>query len=376
MKFRIGIIGSGNVSLQYLRNAPLFREVEITACADVNADFARQRADQFGLRAFDVDTLLRDANIDAVLNLTIPAAHFEISMRALEAGKHVYTEKPLCFTLDQGRALVEIANAKGLALGCAPDTFLGPAGRLLRRQIDVGVIGKIVLGTAYVMSPGPEYHHPNPYFHFQRGGGPLLDMGPYYLTMLVNLMGPVRRVLGMAKKGRDSRTVKAEGPMNGSPIAVDTETSVLSLLEFQNGALVTLGASWDVFRHSNEPIELHGTQGSLRLPDPDTFGGIVALSDQGMEWQESHTAGELLGQFNWPIESPNRANYRMLGLADMARAIAQGRKPRASGELALHVLEVLHAILRASETGNAEIIAGNVQQPEALTEQEVRSYLA
>ena len=376
MKLSVGVVGSGDVSLQYMHNAPLFRDVAITACADINPEASQRRASQFGLRAMEVDELLADSSIDIVLNLTIPAVHYDISMRALEAGKHVYTEKPLCFTLEQGRTLVDTAAARGLALGSAPDTFLGPAGRLLRRQMDSGVIGRPVMGTAFMLFAGPEYVHPNPYFHLQAGGGPLLDMGPYSLTMLVNLMGPVRRVQAVATRGRDERVVRAEGPVKGTRMKVETQTTVLSLLEFENGAFVTFGTSWDVFRHSNQPIELHGTDGSLRIPDPDTFGGVAALSREGESaWAETDTAAMPLGTLNWPIQAPDRANYRMLGIADMARAIAEKRRPRASGELALHVLEVMHTILRASESGASEAVGGTVEQPPALSEDEVRSYL-
>lgn len=376
MKLKIGLLGSGNVSLQYLHNAPLFRNVEIAACADISPEASSQRAREFGLRSCSVDDLLADKTIDIILNLTIPAAHFETSMKALQAGKHVYTEKPLCFTLEQGRALVSSAAQKGLSLGSAPDTFLGPAGRRLRRLMDSGAIGRPILGTAYMMFAGPEHVHPNPYFHFQPGGGPLMDMGPYYLTMLVNLMGPVRRVQATSTKGHDVRHGVMEGPARGKPMQVETQTTILSLLEFHNGAVVTFGTSWDVMRHSNEPIELHGTAGSLRVPDPDTFGGITAISSGHSGWQEFDTASEPLGALNWPLDRPDRANYRMLGLSDMAQAILDGRKPRASGELALHVLEVMHTILHASETGVAEYVPGSVEQPQALSEEEVLSFLS
>lgn len=375
MKLKVGIVGSGNVSLQYLHNAPLFRNVEIAACADINPEASAQRAKEFNTRSCSVDDLLADKTIDIVLNLTIPAAHFETSMKALEAGKHVYTEKPLCFTLEQGRALVDGAARKGLTLGCAPDTFLGPAGRLLRRQMDAGAIGRPVLGTAFMMFAGPEHVHPNPYFHFQPGGGPLMDMGPYYLTMLVNLIGPIRRVQAVATRGHDVRNGVMEGPAQGKPMKVKTQTTILSLLEFHSGTVVTFGTSWDVIRHSNQPIELHGTEGSLRVPDPDTFGGIPAISNGRFEWRETDTADEPFGKLNWPLEKPDRANYRMLGLSDMAQSIIDGRKPRASGELALHVLEVMHTILHASQTGVAELVPGFVEQPQALSEEEVRSFL-
>jgi predicted dehydrogenase len=376
MKLRIGVVGCGNISLAYMRNAPLFRDVEIVACADLNADATKRRAAEFDLRAADVDSLIDDKNIDLILNLTIPAAHFDVSMRALSAGKHVFTEKPLGVTAAEGRRLVDAAAGKGLMLGSAPDTFLGAAGRHARRQMEGGAIGKLVTGTAFMMGRGMEHWHPDPSFYYQAGAGPVMDMGPYYLTMMVNLMGPIRRVQAVATSGQEERLITAEGPKRGTTFRVGTPTSVLSLLEFDCGATVTFGSSWDVFRHSNHPIELHGTEGSLRLPDPDNFGGSVALSSRGAPWQETDTSGELFGAVNWPIAAPDRANYRMLGLADLARAIIEGRAPRASGDLALHVLEVMEAILRAGETGIAQTIAGIVAQPKELREDEARSLLA
>ena len=375
-KLRIGIVGCGNISAAYLRNAPLFKGVAITACADINADAAARRASEFGLRALDVDGLLGDHDVDLVLNLTIPAAHFDISMKALSAGKHVFTEKPLAVTAESGRQLVNAAKSRGLALGSAPDTFLGAAGRLARRIVESGAIGKPVTGTAFMMGRGMEHWHPDPSFYYQPGAGPVMDMGPYYLTMMVNLMGPVRRVQAMATSGQEERLITAEGPKQGTKFNVGTPTSVLSLLEFRSGAIVTFGASWDVFRHSNHPIELHGTKGSLRLPDPDTFGGTVALAELDRHWHETDTSTLPYGAVNWPVAAPDRANYRMLGLADLARSIVEGRSPRASGDLALHVLDVMEAILRAGETGSAQSIPLTNVQPAELAEHEAKSLLA
>lgn len=373
---RIGVVGCGNISLAYMRNAALFRGVKITACADLNAAAAQRRAEEFGLRALGVEELIANPDVDLVLNLTIPAAHYDVSMRALSEGKHVFTEKPLGVTAEEGRRLVDAAAAKGLALGSAPDTFLGAGGRCARRQMEAGVIGKPVTGTAFMMGRGMEHWHPDPGFYYQPGAGPVLDMGPYYLTMLVNLLGPVRRVQAVATSGQDERLITAEGPKQGTTFKVGTPTSVLSLLEFHCGATITFGTSWDVFRHSNQPIELHGTEGSLRLPDPDTFGGVVAVSHRGAPWQETDTALDLFGAVNWPMVAPDRANYRMLGLADLARSIVEGRPARASGTLALHVLEIMEAILRAGETGIAQTIAGKVEQPRQLLEDEAASLLA
>jgi predicted dehydrogenase len=372
---RIGIIGCGSISIAYLRNAPLFAGVEITSCADINSDAAARRAAEYGLRVWDVDALIVNSDIDLVLNLTIPAAHFDISMRALCAGKHVFTEKPLAVTAEAGRTLVAAAASRDLALGSAPDTFLGAAGRFARQLTDAGRIGIPVTGTAFMLTRGMEHWHPDPSFYYQAGAGPVMDMGPYYLTMLVNLLGPVRRVQAVSSSGQAERLITAAGPKHGTRFKVGTPTSVLSLVEFACGTTVTFGASWDVFRHSNYPIELHGTEGSLRLPDPDTFGGCVAFSDRGGNWDETDTATMTYGSVNWPLVSPDRANYRMLGLADLAHAIVENRRPRACGELALHVLEVMEKILLAGESAKAQLVDSIVAQPAQLSEDEARSFL-
>lgn len=372
----IGVIGCGNISTTYLRNAALFPGVELRACADLSADLARQRAGEYGIRAEPVEALLVAEDVDLVLNLTVPNAHYGISMAALTAGKHVFTEKPLAATVKEGRALVAEARRRHLTIGSAPDTFLGAAGRLARRLIDEGSIGRAVAGTAFMLGRGMEHWHPNPQFYYQPGGGPVLDMGPYYLTMLVNLLGPVRQVMAMASIGSPERLISAPGPHHGTSFAVGTPTTVMALLEFVGGAVVTLGMSWDVFRHGNHPIELHGTQGSLRLPDPDTFGGTVALSRSGGDWEEMPTDTSLHGQLNWPYAAPDRANYRMLGVADLARAIATGTAPRASGDLALHVLEIMEAILEAGGSGQAVALPAAVERSAALTEAEAAALQA
>lgn len=375
-RLRIGIVGCGNISMAYLRNAPLFRGVKIVACADINPDAAARRAGDFGIRAMEAGALIADPEVDLVLNLTIPVAHFDISMEALSAGKHVFTEKPLAIEAEAGRTLVLTAAARGLALGSAPDTFLGAAGRLARRLMEQGRIGTPVTGTAFMLGRGMEHWHPDPSFYYQTGAGPVMDMGPYYLTMMVNLMGRVRRVQAVATSGQSERLITAAGPRHGTRFKVGTPTNVLSLLEFDCGATVTFGASWDVLRHSNHPIELHGTKGSLRLPDPDNFGGVVAISDGGAAWEETDTSTMLYGAVNWPVDAPDRANHRMLGLADLSRAVIEGRAPRASGELALHVLEVMEAILRAGETGTAQAVPGMITQPTELSEEEARGLSA
>ena len=375
-KLGIGVIGCGNISMTYLRNAALFAGVELRACADISADAAALRAREYGIRALSVDQLLADPEVDLVLNLTVPAVHFDVTMSALSADKHVFTEKPLATSAADGRILVAEAKRRGLRLGSAPDTFLGAAGRRARRLMDEGAIGRPVSGTAFMMGRGMEHWHPNPQFYYQPGGGPVFDMGPYYLTMMVNLLGPVVRVMAMATKGQEERLITADGPFKNTRFKVGTPTNILSLLEFQSGATVNFGASWDVFRHSNHPIELHGTEGSLRLPDPDTFGGTVSLSEHGADWRDFESDGELYGAKNWPFAAPDRANYRMLGVADLARGLQEGRPSRASGELALHVLEIMEAILLSGESRQSVRIDTQFTPPSRLDEDEARSFLA
>jgi predicted dehydrogenase len=375
-KLGVGVIGCGNISMTYLRNAELFSGVEVRACADIAPDMATLRAKEYGIRALAVDELLADPEVDLILNLTIPAAHFDVTLSALSAGKHVFTEKPLATSAKDGCRLVAEAEQRRLLIGSAPDTFLGAAGRRARHLVDEGAIGRVITGTAFMMGRGMEHWHPNPQFYYQPGGGPVLDMGPYYLTMLVNLLGPAKSVMAMATRGQDERLITAEGPFMNTTFRVGTPTNVLSLVEFHSGATVTFGASWDVFRHSNHPIELHGTEGSLRLPDPDTFGGTVSLSERGADWRDFVSDDELFGARNWPFAAPDRANYRMLGIADLAQALKTGRKPRASGALALHVLDIMEAILVSGESRSPVAIEGTVAQPDLLGEEEARGLLA
>lgn len=375
-KLGLGIVGCGNIAMTYLRNAALFRGLELRACADLLPEQAALRAAEYGLRAISVADLIAAADIDLVINLTIPAAHADITRAALDAGKHVFTEKPLGTTMAEGRALVALAEARGRVLGSAPDTFLGAAGRLARQIIAGGQIGRVVTGTAFMMGRGMEHWHPNPAFYYQKGAGPVLDMGPYYLTMLVNLLGPAKRVMAMATSASATRLITAEGPFHGTAFPIGTPTSLLSLIEFVSGAIITFGASWDVYRHSNAPIELHGTTGSLRLPDPDTFGGTISVSHGGGPWEDLPTEDRLYGQINWPYAAPDRANYRMLGIADLAAGLAVGRPPRASGSLALHVLDILEAILNSGETGAPVALTTAVEQPPVLHEDEAHAYRA
>lgn len=359
----IGIIGCGNISDSYFKGGAGSRIVGITACADLNRELAEEKAATYGATAMSVDELLADPAVEIVINLTVPLAHASVSRQVLEAGKHVYTEKPLAARLDDARDLIALAEAKGLRVGSAPDTFMGGAHQAARRAIDDGLIGRPVAGTAAVISHGMEHWHPNPSFFFKQGGGPVLDIGPYYITQLVNLLGPVTRVTAVATKGLATRTVTSD-PLAGSTIEVEVATTVNGVLEFVNGANVSLTTSWDVWKHTRLPFEIYGTKGSLLVPDPNFFGGEVKISREDGEWEKL-----VIDEF--PFGAPNRpdqkggdvADYRMVGLFDMAVGIRTGRPHRASGTLALHTLEVMEGLQTASDTGRHVTIQTRPDRP-------------
>ena len=361
----VGIIGCGNISAAYLKLAPLFRGIEVRACADRDPAAARARAAAFGVRALSVDALLADETIDIVVNLTVPDAHFAVSRQILEAGKHVYSEKPLVLSVEEGATLARLARERGLSIGCAPDTFLGGAHQLARKTIDDGALGTVIGGTCHVMSHGMEHWHPNPDFFYQPGGGPVLDVGPYYIATLINLIGPVRRVAALTSLPNPVRTISS-APRRGGTITVGTPTTIHALLEFQGGATVTLSASWDVWAHRHGHLEIYGTEGALFVPDPNFFGGTVEIArrDGGIAPLEGWD--HPFGRANESRGVGATANYRSVGLADMAAALAAGREPRCSLERALHGVEVMLAILRSGETGSFVALTTTCTRPEAI----------
>lgn len=365
--FGVGIVGCGNISEIYFQNTALFKRLKLVGCADVHHPNAEKRAAQFGIEALSVKALLARKDVDIIVNLTVPNAHFEVSQAALKAGKHVFTEKPLSHTAAKGRALVKLAAEKGLHLASAPDTFLGAGGQLARQLIEEGKIGKPVAGTAFLMAHGPESWHPSPDFFYQPGGGPVLDMGPYYITALVNLLGPVAKVTALTAIGNEFRTISAEGPRKGEKIVPTTPTTAMAILEFAAGANVVATFSWDVWKHGCSPIEIHGTAGSLRVPDPNFYGGNVELSEAGADWQALATTDQTFGKINWPAAEPRMANFRVIGIADMAAAIERGEPARASGDLALHVLEVLEAILVSGDKKKAIVLTKRDVLPPRLS---------
>lgn len=373
----VGVIGCGNISTAYFRLAPLFRGIEMRACADLNAEVAKAQADAFGLRAETVDSLLAADDIDIIVNLTIPDAHFAVSKSILEAGKHVFSEKPFVLSVEEGKELRALAQSRGLRIGSAPDTFLGGAHQQARAHIDSGAVGRITSGTAMVMSHGMEHWHPNPDFFFNPGGGPILDLGPYYVANLVQLIGPVKRVAALSSAATETRTIASE-PRKGETIPVRTPTNVHALLEFENGATVTLVSSWDVWAHRHANMELYGTEGSIYVPDPNFFGGEVMAGGGGFSKVET------LPAWDHPLGLPNQeensgemiANYRTSGLADMAAGILEDRPHRCSLDLALHAIDVMTATLTSGETGAFVTLSTTCDRPAALGPDAARALLA
>ncbi len=371
----IGIIGCGNISAAYLRLAPAFRGLSVRAVADVNMQAARARAAEFGTRAQSVDDLLANPDIDVVINLTIPEAHFPVTRRILDAGKHAYSEKPLVLTLDQGVTLRDLAASRGLAVGCAPDTFLGGAHQQARALIDAGRIGTITAGSAAVLSHGMEHWHPNPDFFFLPGAGPMLDLGPYYIANLINLLGPVRRVGALTSSASATRTI-LNGPRTGETVPVRTPTNIHALLEFHMGATITLSTSWDVWHHKRNHFELYGTEGTLYVPDPNFFGGTVEVVGRDGVLAAVAPWDHPLGRSNQTDHGHPLANWRTAGLADMVAALREGRDARCSLDRALHGVDVMTACLTSGETGQFVTLTTTCTRPEALPPAQAAALLA
>lgn len=354
---RIGIIGCGNISDIYLQNFGKANHLEVSAVADLDLSKAQAKAEAYRVQAMSVEDLLAQPAIDLLLNLTVPKAHYSVNRAALEAGKSVYCEKPLALNREEGRSLLGLAHSKGLWLGCAPDTFLGAGLQTCRQALDQGLIGEPVGATAFMMSRGPEGWHPSPAFFYEVGGGPLLDMGPYYLTAFIFLLGPIKQLSGSARISFPERLITSQ-PLSGTRVKVETPTHITGLLEFASGAQGSLITSFDVTASQLPRIELYGSEGTLMVPDPNTFGGPIYVRGKAdSEWREL------------PLSYPYAANSRGIGVADMARAIKAGaRYHRASGELAAHVLDAMQSILEAAQAHRWQSLTTSCQRPQPLPE--------
>jgi predicted dehydrogenase len=362
----IGIIGCGNISAAYLGGAARSRLVRVKSVADIRAEAAMTKAAEYSVQAMSVDTLLADPEIEIVVNLTVPAAHAPVSLQAIEAGKHVYLEKPLATRFAEAKPVMLAAASKGLRIGCAPDTFLGAGHQVCRYAIDEGVIGVPVAGAAALLSHGMEDWHPNPAFYYHRGGGPIHDMGPYYVTQLVNLLGPVTCVTAVASTASKTRTITG-GPLAGQLITVEVPTTVNGVLSFANGANVALSHSWDIWKHRRQPLEIYGSEGSMLVPDPNFFGGEPQVARRNGDWAPLDISRHAYGEQNRITRTgAHVADHRIIGLLDMAAAIRSGRPHRVSGTLALHVLEVLDAFERSSLEGRHILVETPCDRPEKL----------
>jgi len=330
---RVGVIGCGGICGAYFSMAKNFPQIQIGACADLILEKAQAAATTYGIQwALTVEELLRDPAIDVVLNLTVPKAHAEISLAALNAGKHVYSEKPLGISREQGEKIISLARSKSLRVGCAPDTFFGAGHQTARKLIDDGAIGKPVAFTAFMMGRGHEHWHASPEFFYQPGAGPMFDMGPYYLTALINLLGDVKRISGMTSIAIPQRTISSE-PLRGKTFSVTTADHVTGLMEFENGCVGSIIQSFAMRGAKNDgksPITIFGDRGTLRVPDPNGFDGPVFLCDFS------------LGDEFVEVPPAFAKGYgRAVGLAEMAEAISGNRKHRANGDLAFAVLELM-----------------------------------
>jgi predicted dehydrogenase len=353
-RFKVGLVGCGNISGQYLRSCRNFPVLEVVACADLDLVRAQEKAAEFAIpKAYTYSDMLADPEVEIVINLTIPSAHAEVNLAAIQAGKHVHGEKPLAITREDGRRTLEAAQAAGVRLGCAPDTFLGGGLQTCRKLIDDGWIGRPVAAAAFMMGHGPENWHPNPAFFYHRGAGPLFDVGPYYITALVTLLGPIGRVTASTRISQAERMITSQ-PFYGQMIQVEAPTHVAGVLDFESGPIATLITSFDVWASAVPRIEIYGTEGTLGVPDPNIFGGPVRLRRAGAaDWSEI------------PLTHPAEVN-RGIGVADLAYGLLYDRPHRASGDLAYHVLDVMAALEEASEFGRHIQIESGVPRPAPL----------
>ncbi len=345
----VGIVGCGVISRNYAEHAPAFGSFEIVACADVIRENAVKLAEENGFAVASIDELLADPQIHIVLNLTPSGEHAAVTRAALEAGKHVYTEKPLAIDVPEGRELLALADSLGLRIGCAPDIFLGSAYQAARAAIDEGLIGEPLAVSAAMLVGGADSWHPNPQQFFSDGAGPLLDMGPYYLTAIVALLGPIRRVAGFTSMRKAERVI-AVGPNAGQSFPVTTPTHASATMELDGGVTANLVASFEANQRYVCDFEVHGTDAVLRLPDPNAFEGVLQIRAKN-DWEEI------------PYVSRGGQETRGVGLHDMVEAIAEGRDHRASGRLGLHVIDAARSILRAADERRTVEVETAVEQP-------------
>ena len=380
--FKIGLIGCGHIAETYFRAEKYFNNIKIIKCADINEKASKRCALNFGIKSVTVNELLKDKEIEIILNLTIPKAHYQISKKALINGKHVYSEKPLAINLNDGKKLLKISKKKKLYLGNAPDTFLGGGIQKSKELVEKNIIGNVKLGNAVFAFPGIQSYHPNPEPWFtKKEGGPVIDMGPYYITALVNLLGPAKKVTGTIIQGQKYRTIGI-GPKKGKKFKVECPTTYLSTITFKNNSVIRLTLSFDVIAHQRNHIELYGEKGSMIVPDPNMFGGSVLTCNKlGDNWKEFKTTKMPLGRINIRTQSsranetPTNANYRGVGLSEMAYSIENKRKHLCSGEISLHVLDIITSIMKAARSGKIQYIESFCAKPKKFSKLDIKKLL-
>ena len=380
--FKVGLIGCGHIAETYFRAHKYFNNFKIIKCADINNSASKKCASIFNIEHLTVNNLLKDKEIEIILNLTVPKAHFEVSKKALLHNKHVYTEKPMAINVMDGKELLKIARRKKLYIGNAPDTFLGGGNQKSKELLENNFIGKINLGNIIFAYPGVQSYHPNPDPWFsKKEGGPVIDMGPYYLTALVNLLGPAKQVWGSLMWNKKKRIIGI-GPRKGKSVKVFCPTTYLGTIFFKNRTIIRFTLSFDVIAHHRNHIELYGDNGSILVPDPNMFGGSVFVCKKlGGNWKEFKTNKMPLGKINIrqkslrANEAPINANYRGAGLAEMAYCIENKKKHRCNGELSLHVLDIIKSIMYAAKIGKRVNIKTSCQIPKLFSSKEVNKIL-
>jgi len=370
----IGIIGCGNISSAYLRLAPLFNNIKIVSCADINAEYSKSKADEFGILSEDVLSLLNSKEVEIVLNLTVPDSHFSVSKSILNSGKHLYSEKPFTLSLAQAIELNELAKKNNLVVAGAPDTFLGGAHQQVRALIDKGEVGEITSGVCYIMSHGMEHWHPNPDFFYQPGGGPVFDLGPYYISNLINFIGPVKRVLAFSSIPQKERVISSEKNY-GEKIIVETPTTIHSIMEFSNGAIITMISSWDVWVDRQPGMELYGSMGSIKVPDSNSFFGEIEILKKESEFEKVSAWDHPFNHPNEELESGWTANYRSAGLSDLVFSIQKQIVPRCNIEILTHTVDIMTSILQSSKEGRSISLKTTCPRPKPLKPEDARLML-
>ena len=380
--FKVGLIGCGHISETYFRAEKYFNNIKIIKCADINHRNALKCAKTYKIKALSVRELLNDQEVEIILNLTIPKAHYQIAKQSLLSGKHVYSEKPMAINFKDGKDLLQIAKKRKLYIGNAPDTFLGGGIQKSKELVDKKIIGKIKLGNAIFAFPGVQSYHPNPEPWFaKKEGGPVIDMGPYYLTTLVNLLGPAKKVTGSIVNGVKRRTIGI-GPKKNKTFKVECPTTYLSTIIFENGTVIRLTLSFDVIAHQRNHIELYGDKGSMIVPDPNMFGGSVFVCKKlGSPWKEFKTTKMPLGRINIRTqssranESPTNANYRGVGLAEMAYCIENKKIHRCNGEVSVHVLDLIQSTMISAKTNKPIKLSTTCKIPKHFSQKEIKKIL-